>query len=223
MARKILIVDDDTSTRNGLARLVEQGGYVTAVAGTFQDAIRALADEVPDLLITDVRLGEYNGLQLIATAARPIPAIVVTGFSDRALEDEARRFGAAYLVKPVSPAVLLALIEEKLASVPDRKSRPTRQWTRKAVVSRPPAYVDAAAARIVDVSYGGLRFEVDGEPDREFPSSASLTLPTAHLSLKIDVVWSSRRGDRSWLCGAAISHASRVASREWRGLVDAIA
>ena len=223
MARKILIVDDDTSTRSGLARLVGQAGYVTAVAGTFQDAVRALADEAPDLLITDVRLGEYNGLQLIATAARPIPAIVVTGFADRALEDEARRFGAAYLVKPVTPAVLLSLIEEKLGSVPERKARPTRQWTRRAVVSQPHAYIDDTSARIVDISYGGLRFEVDCEPDRAFPSSVNLTLPASHLSLQIDVVWTSRRGDRSCLCGAAISQASHVARREWRGLVDAIA
>jgi hypothetical protein len=85
------------------------------------------------------------------------------------------------------------------------------------------AYVEDASARILDISYGGLRFEVDREPDRPFPPSVNLTLPASHLSLEIDVVWTSRRGDRRWLCGAAISQASQVAAREWRGLVDAIA
>ena len=223
MARKILIVDDDTSTCIGLARLLERAGYATVVAGTFRDAQRALADEAPDLLITDVRLGEYNGLQLIATAASPIPAIVVTGFPDRALEDETRRLGAAHIVKPISPSDLLTLIEEKLAGRPAREARPIRRWTRKPVVSGVPAYVEDASARIVDISYGGLRFEVDRETDRAFPPSVNLTLPASRLSLDIDVVWASRRGDRSWLCGATISQANQVATREWRGLVDAIA
>jgi len=223
MARKILIVDDDRATRVGLASLLQRAGYTTVVAGTFQEAVRALNEEAPDLLITDVRLGEYNGLQLIATGAWPIPAIVMTGFPDRALEEEARRHGAAHIVKPISPSGFLALVEEKLATLPQRKARPIRRWTRKAVGSELSAYVEEVSARIVDISYGGLRFEVDREPDRAFPPSVNLTLPASHISFQIDVVWTSRSGSQRWLCGAAISQANRVAAREWRGLVDAIA
>src|SRR4029079_6875444 len=138
--------------------LLQRAGYTTVVAGTFQEAVRALNEEAPDLLITDVRLGEYNGLQLIATGAWPIPAIVMTGFPDRALEEEARRHGAAHIVKPISPSGFLALVEEKLATLPQRKARPIRRWTRKAVGSELSAYVEEVSARIVDISYGGLRF-----------------------------------------------------------------
>jgi FixJ family two-component response regulator len=67
------------------------------------------------MLIADVRLGSFNGLQLIATSALHIPVIVISGFDDVVLQAEARAMGADYLVKPVSPAALLDRIEQKLA------------------------------------------------------------------------------------------------------------
>lgn len=75
-------------------------------AGDVPSALRLLAEHRPDLLMTDVRLGAYNGLQLIAMAPRAIPAIVVTGFSDPVIEADAARLGAEYRVKPVDPAAL---------------------------------------------------------------------------------------------------------------------
>ena len=61
-------------------------------------------------MITDVRLGAFNGLQLaiLARAVRPDTRVVVfSGFDDPVLKEEARRIGAAYLVKPVSGQDLL--------------------------------------------------------------------------------------------------------------------
>ena len=54
------------------------------------------------------------GLQLILNSPHAIPTIVITGFADPVLEAEARRGGAAYLVKPVQPRHLLELVAEKL-------------------------------------------------------------------------------------------------------------
>ena len=88
------------------------------VASTFEEGRRVLRDDNPDLLIADVRLGAFNGLQLIATGPARIPAIVVSGFDDSVLQAEARAFGAEYLVKPVTAASLLSLIEQKLARMP---------------------------------------------------------------------------------------------------------
>ncbi|MBA3642022.1 MAG: DUF4055 domain-containing protein [Acidobacteria bacterium] len=81
---------------------------------------RVLRDEAPDLLIADVRLGAFNGLQLIATGTARIPTIVVSGFDDAVLQADAKAFGAEYLVKPVSAAALLELIEQKLADATRR-------------------------------------------------------------------------------------------------------
>jgi DNA-binding NtrC family response regulator len=118
---RVLIVDDDGATRRGLVQLLTQAGYEATAVGTFDEARRIIGASPPDLLITDIRLEAYNGLQLILNSPRTIPTIVITGFADPVLEAEARRGGAAYLVKPVQPLELLEAVAEKLAA---RHSRP---------------------------------------------------------------------------------------------------
>ena len=113
---RVLVVEDDVATRNGLETLLQRAGYEVLATDSVPEGRRALEEGAPDLLITDVRLGEFNGLQLIAMSPRPIPAIVVTAFVDPALELDARRLGAHYLVKPIVTATLLALVDEQLGS-----------------------------------------------------------------------------------------------------------
>src|SRR5688572_27301045 len=64
---RVLVVDDDRATRTGLSALLEQAGYSTFATGSFREAMSLLRTDPPDLLITDVRLDEYNGLQLLLT------------------------------------------------------------------------------------------------------------------------------------------------------------
>ena len=116
MPSKVLIVDDDKTTREGLAEFLEEAGYEAVAVGTFEDATRILRTTPPDLLIADVRLGPFNGLQLVISTPQPIPAIIITGFADPVLEADARRRGADYVLKPVSPARLLDLVAQKLAA-----------------------------------------------------------------------------------------------------------
>ena len=90
--------------------MLSDAGYDVITAATFQDARRILRESPPDLLIADVRLGSFNGLQLVIGAQHRIPSIVITGYADAVLEAEARRGGAEYLVKPFNPERLLMLI-----------------------------------------------------------------------------------------------------------------
>lgn len=115
MHGRVLIVDDDEVCLSGMKQLVEMAGYEALVASTFEEGRRVLRSAEPDMLIADVRLGSFNGLQLIATSALNIPVIVISGFDDVVLQAEARAMGADYLVKPVSPAALLKRIEQRLA------------------------------------------------------------------------------------------------------------
>ena len=110
---KVLIVDDDANAREGLKQILTAAGYEALTAQTFQEGQTILEAQLPDLLIADVRLGDFNGLQLIALNQRSIPAIVLTGFDDVVLEQDARKFGADYLLKPVDPKALLELIDQK--------------------------------------------------------------------------------------------------------------
>lgn len=224
MSHKILIVDDDEATRVGLAALLTDAGYDTGTASDVPSAMQALAHEQPDLLIVDIRLEDYNGLQLIAMAPTPIPAIVVTGFADPALEADARRLGADYLLKPVSPHALLALIARKLPSVGDSVGDDgtfvqARRWPRRNVGAEVAVHIEQASARILDISYGGVGLEVQRVGSAGLPFSFSVTFPAAGVSVPVDVIWKRRRDDTTWLCGAAIAESAQPG---WRELVDAI-
>jgi len=104
---RILLVDDDPATRIGLAELLTDAGYETRALATFEEGLRALRTETPDLLIADVRLGAFNGLQLLVSSPRTVPAIIITGFADPVLESDARQHGAEYVLKPVTPSLLV--------------------------------------------------------------------------------------------------------------------
>jgi CheY-like chemotaxis protein len=174
--------------------------------------------ERPHLLITDVRLGEYNGLQLLATNPNPIPAIVLTGFPDRVLEAEAQHLGAEFMLKPVNPSELMAIVDRKLSdSTGVETFHPARRWERKRLISELPARVDQAAVRIVDVSYGGVRFAADDPPGITPESTFQISVPSAAVSVKMRVIWQQAK-DASWLCGAMIIDEGLTA---WREVVDA--
>jgi DNA-binding response OmpR family regulator len=223
MAVKVLIVEDDRGSRTGLVQLLERAGYEVISGATFEEGRRLLATENPDLLITDVRLEEFNGLQLIITRRPPVPAIVVTGYADPVLEQEAKRLGADYLIKPFLPSALLRLVERKVSTLPPVTFETARRWVRKPVAGGLLAHVETARARILDVSYGGLRFELDENPASALPSSFDVTLPTTDVAVHVDLVWQSRTHDGSWLCGAALSQTDLSSAKAWHGLVDALA
>lgn len=218
MPSTVLIVEDDPRTREGLAGFLEEAGYEVTAVATFDGGLQHLRTTPPDLLIADVRLGPYNGLQLVISSPRPIPAIIITGYADPVLESDAKRRGAEYILKPVNPGDLLRLVGQKIAA-----SRKTfcipRRWERMEIVGGLPAHVEDVPGRIVDISYGGVRLELEQRPDFVPPSSFRLTLPSADLIVPADLVWKTPIGDHTWICGVSLPDA---ASTEWQGLVDAM-
>ena len=113
--RNILVVDDDIVLLDAIERALREAGEQAIACGSFEEARRVVRDRTLDALITDVRLGAFNGLQL-AVMARDIQPdiqiIVFSGFDDPVLRADAERIGATYLVKPVPSSYLLQLIEE---------------------------------------------------------------------------------------------------------------
>ncbi|HEY3382188.1 MAG TPA: response regulator [Vicinamibacterales bacterium] len=120
-SKKILVVDDDRQVLRYLTEVLTEAGYDTTACDRFQDAKTLLATTRPSLLLTDIRLGAYNGLQLaiFGRDRHPnIPIIVLTGYEDPTLREEAAHSGALFLVKPVKRAILLASIEQVLGEKP---------------------------------------------------------------------------------------------------------
>jgi CheY-like chemotaxis protein len=216
--RKILIVDDDEPTRAGLAALLAEAGYDTVTAGTVPAAIKLLSEAHPDLLLVDIRLDQYNGLHLVAMRQAPIPAIVLTGFADPAIEADARRLGAEFLLKPVSPGVLTTLVSRLLAEGRMGPSVP-RRWPRRAVTTDVRVDIDDASARVLDVSYGGVCVEMRRAAGAAPPGAFRMVVPPANLQVPVEVVWSRRRDANTWLCGGTIGD---EAVSKWRSVVDSL-
>lgn len=111
----ILIVDDDPEVVETLRKVLRATGYRTIGVTDFEEARRVLqADPHPDVLITDVRLGQFNGLQLVLQRPPATAAIVMSGFVDPTLQAEAHKHGGRYLVKPIRNEVLVAAVQEAL-------------------------------------------------------------------------------------------------------------
>ena len=116
-ARQVLLVEDDGPLLDALTRALERDGGLDIIAcNTFEEARRRLREQSFDVLLTDVRLGAFNGLQLavLAKDVNPLTQLIVfSGFDDDVLRAEAAHLGATYLVKPVYAAQLQQLIGSK--------------------------------------------------------------------------------------------------------------
>jgi DNA-binding NtrC family response regulator len=111
--KRIVIVEDDTSLLALLCEGFADSPHQITAFSDFRTAKAYLADNRVDVVITDVRLGAYNGLQLIVFGKLRDPVmtgIVLTGFDDPVIRNEAMRAGAHFVVKPVTPEQVLGLI-----------------------------------------------------------------------------------------------------------------
>ena len=102
-SRRIVVVDDDAGVLDMLAALLKTWGHTPIPFSRFEDARAFLSDSAPDALIVDVRLGKYNGLQLIHLAKQQHPqtaVVAVSGYDDPVLRAAAAEAGAAYFLKP---------------------------------------------------------------------------------------------------------------------------
>lgn len=100
MSYRVLVVDTDARTLAGVVDRLNEVAYDAVGAATFDEARRHLQDTPPDLLITAVRLGPFNGLQLVLRARLDYPdtpVIVTHPRPDAALQAEAACFGATWI------------------------------------------------------------------------------------------------------------------------------
>jgi len=115
---RVLVVDDETSVREGMRSLLETWGLAVTVAGGIDEALERLNGTPPDLIIADHRLrGRETGIELLRRVrgvAGEVPALLITGDTAAQLQGEAQELGIALLHKPVSERALRRAIERVL-------------------------------------------------------------------------------------------------------------
>lgn len=115
--KKILIVEDEPALREMLAMALEQGGFSVLEAGSAEQALPLIADQLPALLLLDWMLPGMSGVELARRlkrddATRHLPIIMVTARGEE--EDKVRGLESGaddYVTKPFSPRELLARVK----------------------------------------------------------------------------------------------------------------
>lgn len=119
--KRILVVDDDSGIRSLIELHLRNEGYDVILAEDAMAATRALLRRAPDLLLVDIHMPYWNGLDFVTTLmADPtmpfMPVIFMTGDERRA--ERAEALGARCLVKPFFRDMLIAMVRERLDAVP---------------------------------------------------------------------------------------------------------
>jgi two-component system response regulator HydG len=120
----ILVVEDDLTFSRILNEFLKKNGYEVTIRHSFKDGTEALGGTSFDLALLDYRLPDGNGLDLLRQARQNsrMPAIIMTSFNDVRTAVKAIQWGATdYIIKPVYPEELLAIIHQALGD--DEKER----------------------------------------------------------------------------------------------------
>lgn len=115
---KILIIDDEPKIRNGLSNLLtrREGWEVAGAYENVADALKYLAVNQVDVMITDIKMPEISGLELIARIRerdKKTAIIILSGYSNFQFAQRAIELGVSrYLTKPTNPRELICVLEE---------------------------------------------------------------------------------------------------------------
>jgi DNA-binding response OmpR family regulator len=230
--QRILLVTPSAERRQTYVVWLTMAGHAPTAMSTFEQARNELESRAYALLMTDVKLEAFNGLQLVirervkGTRTRAI----VIGDPEPVLEAEAERQGAVYLEHPIERTHFLAAVSEMLAS-----QKPIRRSPRK-TVPRLEATIDELPARVLDISYEGLRFEARVE-DALLPTSFTIHVSALPADLSATRVWMSHQRQpgrerqegreepraQTVQCGAQLATMDTSTAALWRSLVDSSA
>ncbi len=115
---KILVIDDDPSIRNMLAIVLKKSGYQVTCTESGKTSLEKLKKESFDLIISDIKMPDINGIELlkkIKTISPEVPVIMITAFASANDAVEAMKLGAEdYVTKPFSLDELKIIIDRAI-------------------------------------------------------------------------------------------------------------
>lgn len=110
-----MIVDDEPLVRSSLSELLTLSGYTVSTAGNGKEALELLRDYTADIIITDIKMPEMDGIQLLNQVKKrhpEVPVILITGYGSIDSAVEAMKQGAYdYITKPIVDSEIKIVIE----------------------------------------------------------------------------------------------------------------
>lgn len=148
MSKQVLVVDDDATVRLALRDALSSAGFHVDLAEGASQALALIARSHPDVVVSDVRMPDVSGLdllKLVRERAPGIPIILMTAFDDMPTVVEAMKHGAVeFLVKPLDLDDLQRTLDRVLEDRESRRRSPAaRDYTAEsAIVGRDPRMID---------------------------------------------------------------------------------
>jgi two-component system, NtrC family, nitrogen regulation response regulator GlnG len=162
----VWIVDDDESIRWVLERALTRSGYAVRAFGNAKECLRALGDESPQVLVSDIRMPGENGIDLLRKikAGHPkLPVIIMTAHSDLDSAVSALQGGAfEYLPKPFDVDNAVELIRRAVTETIDTPGIPDDGDSRLEILGQAPAMQEVFRA-IGRLSASNVTVMITGE------------------------------------------------------------
>jgi two-component system response regulator HydG len=116
--QKILIIEDNDTIRAGIEETLQKAGFSTTALNNGKAALAQLVALEPDCIITDLKMDEMDGIQVLQKAreSRPeLPVIIITAFGTIEKAVEAMKLGAYdFITKPFPPELLRVKVKQAL-------------------------------------------------------------------------------------------------------------
>ena len=118
---KIAVADDESAVREYFAAVLERWGHsVVVVAADGNELVAGCRDQRPDLLITDIRMDGYSGIEAMRELAKdgPLPTILISAhYLEEELQSDLDANVMAFLAKPVKLDTLKQAVAEVAAKI----------------------------------------------------------------------------------------------------------
>jgi uncharacterized protein (TIGR02266 family) len=160
--KHILIVDDEEDIRDLLEDILSEKGYRTSKAADGSEAIQFLANHRDvDLVISDVRMPEMNGVELLKNVREHSPDqprfIFVTGYADISVSGAFEEGACGYIRKPFNWSDLIEKVEDSLREHPAFLRKHPRAKARLEVAMKFKSFQDSLQkTRTLNIGRGGM-------------------------------------------------------------------
>jgi two-component system KDP operon response regulator KdpE len=163
---RILVIDDEPQIRRSLQVNLESKGYAVATAADAEQALQAIANRAPDVIVLDLLMPGMDGIALTRRIREhsTVPIIVLSAIGDERKKVEALELGADdYVTKPFSTEELLARIRSVLRRVAGAQcSQPVWSYRDLSVnFDRREVRLNGEAVKLTPTEYDLLKYMIE--------------------------------------------------------------